>query len=222
MLESRQIRAARALLNWSEEDLASATGIHLSSIKDVESNLSIPCQTTLLSIQDTFEKAGIEFLLGNGVRPRKQPVMMLHGVGAYWALLDDITKTLAESGGEVCVLGMDEARVAQALDHDPLEGGEKLSRYVMSLQKNRLRSRSIIKTGDTNIMAPISWYRSVSEDYFAPQPLYIYANKVGILHLGPPFKAIIYDNPEIAAALRKTFNFIWDHAEPLQILRQTA
>jgi transcriptional regulator with XRE-family HTH domain len=220
MLESRQIRAARALLNWSEEDLANAANVGLTSVQSLEAQQSDVC--TLMEVQDAFEKAGVEFLLGNGVRMRKQEVIMLHGAEAYWSLLDDVYMTVMEKGGEVCVLGIDESRVASALDSNPAEGGEKLSRHITRLQKNRISCRKIIREGDNHIIAPMSWYRSIPEEFFSPNPLYIYGGKIGILHFGPPFKAIVYENPAISASLQKFFNFIWTKASPLQLLRQTA
>ena len=37
MIDYRQIRAARALLNWSQADLARASGLATSSVKNIES-----------------------------------------------------------------------------------------------------------------------------------------------------------------------------------------
>jgi transcriptional regulator with XRE-family HTH domain len=221
MIESRQIRAARALLNWSEEDLANAAGMDVATLQGYDGGPNNDTQT-LIEIQDAFEKSGVEFLLGNGVRMRKQEATLLHGTDAYWAMLDDIYQTSKETGGEVCVLGIDEARVAQALDSDPYEGGEKLSKHINRLQKARIPCRKIIREGDYNIVAPLSWYRSIPGEFFSPNPMYIYGSKLGILHLGTPFKAVILDNPEIAGTLKRFFNFVWQKADPLQIQQNSA
>src|SRR6185369_14319858 len=109
---------------------------------------------------------------------------------------------------------------AQALDSNPVEGGEKLSKHITRLQKNRLSCRKIIREGDENIIAPMSWYRSIPEEFFSPNPLYIYGTKIAILHMGPPFKAVILDNAEVAESLKRFFNFVWLKADPLQIIQQ--
>lgn len=58
-----QIRAARVMLGWSQEDLPKLSVVSLPSIKRIEpgdQDLSIQFGT-LRKIQSAFEKAGIEF-----------------------------------------------------------------------------------------------------------------------------------------------------------------
>ena len=79
MLFGAQIRAARALLGWRQEELAKASGIGTATIQRIEKSDG-PIGgyvTTLMRIQSAFEKAGIQFLDddsagGIGVRFRKQ------------------------------------------------------------------------------------------------------------------------------------------------------
>ncbi len=217
MIEPRQIRAARALLTWSQSDLAKASGIAVSSIKNVENDITVARRDTLADIQEAIEKAGVEFLPNAGVRMKEQTITVMRGKDGYWNLLDDVYHTLVKSGGEVCILGLDETEVSNALDHSSDEGVEKLANHVARLEKNRLTERLIIRRGDKNIVAPLSWYRCIPEQYFSPCPLYVYGDKIAILYLGPPFKAVIYDNPEIARALKKLFDFVWDKSEAIKI-----
>ncbi len=64
MITSAQIRAARALLNWSRAELAHESGIGLSALMRLESSEGIPGGhiKTLDTVQRTFELAGIEFI----------------------------------------------------------------------------------------------------------------------------------------------------------------
>jgi transcriptional regulator with XRE-family HTH domain len=64
MLESAQIRAARALLGWRQEDLSSASGVGTATIQRIEkSNRPITGYvSTLVRIQEAFEQAGIQFI----------------------------------------------------------------------------------------------------------------------------------------------------------------
>ncbi|MFX8860266.1 helix-turn-helix transcriptional regulator, partial [Acinetobacter baumannii] len=64
MIDIRQIRAARALLNWSQADLARASSMATSSIKNVESESSSARRETIAQIRDTFTLNGVEFLPG--------------------------------------------------------------------------------------------------------------------------------------------------------------
>ena len=71
MITSEQIRAARAFLKWSANDLAEHSGIGISTIKRLELQPGVPSvdAKTLGSIQKTLETAGIEFLGSPDDRP---------------------------------------------------------------------------------------------------------------------------------------------------------
>ena len=58
-----QIRAARALLGWSQSQLASAAGIGLATLQRIEQSEGMMKGNfaTVLKIQNALEKAGIHF-----------------------------------------------------------------------------------------------------------------------------------------------------------------
>ena len=64
MITSDQIRAARALLRWSSNDLADASGIGSATIKRLEVQTGVPAvhAKTLQAIQLALESAGIQFV----------------------------------------------------------------------------------------------------------------------------------------------------------------
>jgi len=70
-LSSAQIRAARALIRWSAEDLANETTLSVTTIRRAELAES---ETSLTSANDrairqTLEAAGVEFIDENGGGP---------------------------------------------------------------------------------------------------------------------------------------------------------
>lgn len=77
MITSAQIRAARALLDWSREVLSSHSGVGISALMRLENAEGIPSGNikTFEAVQNAFENAGIEFIGtpddGPGVRLRK-------------------------------------------------------------------------------------------------------------------------------------------------------
>jgi predicted transcriptional regulator len=81
MVTTRQMRAARALLGWSQQDVVDRTGIGLNTINDIERGVRDPRKSTWDKIVQTFRDAGVEFVGdgqasltgGEGVRLRKQP-----------------------------------------------------------------------------------------------------------------------------------------------------
>jgi transcriptional regulator with XRE-family HTH domain len=64
----RQLKAARTLIGWSQEKLASAAGISLPTIKRLEAaeGLLGGRETTAQKIKNALEKAGVEFINENG------------------------------------------------------------------------------------------------------------------------------------------------------------
>jgi transcriptional regulator with XRE-family HTH domain len=69
-ITSAQIRAARALLNWSARQLSQYSGVSLSTIQRAEGAEAVPGvhEQTLAAIKASFERSGIEFLELTGVR----------------------------------------------------------------------------------------------------------------------------------------------------------
>ena len=63
MISASQIRAARALLGWSGEDLAERCGISLKTLRRYEPQNGIPIGSTktLLRIEAVLKDHGIEF-----------------------------------------------------------------------------------------------------------------------------------------------------------------
>ena len=66
-LSPAQCRAARALLNWTQEDLVEHCKITKKTIADFERGATQPRTQTLTQIRASFEAAGIELL--NAQRP---------------------------------------------------------------------------------------------------------------------------------------------------------
>lgn len=63
-----QIRAARALLRWTAEDLAKSVGVGIMTVRRAEAEDGQPSITVanLKLIRITLEDAGIEFIPENG------------------------------------------------------------------------------------------------------------------------------------------------------------
>jgi len=74
LITSAQIRAARAMLDWSREQLSDNSSIGISALMRLESAEGVPSGNikTFEAVQKAFEKAGIEFIgspeEGAGVR----------------------------------------------------------------------------------------------------------------------------------------------------------
>jgi DNA-binding Xre family transcriptional regulator len=64
LITTPQIRAARALLRWSANDLSDKSGVGISTIKRLEVMDGVPAIniSTMVAIQRALENAGVEFV----------------------------------------------------------------------------------------------------------------------------------------------------------------
>lgn len=64
MITSDQIRAARALLRWSAEELANKAQLGVATIRRIEADEGVPSSNarTIDILQKTLETAGVEFV----------------------------------------------------------------------------------------------------------------------------------------------------------------
>jgi predicted transcriptional regulator len=64
MITAEQMRAARALLRWSAQNLADHSGVNWKTIQRLESGVGIPASRTknLMRIRQVLEDAGVIFI----------------------------------------------------------------------------------------------------------------------------------------------------------------
>jgi DNA-binding XRE family transcriptional regulator len=63
MLTPELTRAARALLDWTQDQLAQKSNLGLSTVKDFEAGRRTPAVNNLAGIQTALENAGIRFVV---------------------------------------------------------------------------------------------------------------------------------------------------------------
>jgi transcriptional regulator with XRE-family HTH domain len=69
MITPAQCRAARALLDWSQQELANHAGVGIVTVHQLEARLSRPRRATFDVIRRALEAAGVEFIDENGGGP---------------------------------------------------------------------------------------------------------------------------------------------------------
>lgn len=65
MVSGAQIRAARALLGWTQEELSSAAGISERALRSVEGEGLGTTLRTFQKLQDALEGAGVSFTMSD-------------------------------------------------------------------------------------------------------------------------------------------------------------
>jgi DNA-binding transcriptional regulator YiaG len=66
-MSPEQSRAARAWLDWSQQELAAKASVSLSTVRDFEKGRRIPIANNLTAMRAALEAAGIAFV--DGVAP---------------------------------------------------------------------------------------------------------------------------------------------------------
>ena len=61
-ISASQCRAARALLNWTQGDLAEASGVSKRAIADFETGNRRPIAATLTVLRQALESGGVQFV----------------------------------------------------------------------------------------------------------------------------------------------------------------
>ena len=75
MISGTQVRAARAILDWSVRDLAMRAFVGIAAVNLIEGADVLPSENSgqLAAVRATLEAAGIEFLEGNVTARRTPP-----------------------------------------------------------------------------------------------------------------------------------------------------
>lgn len=208
MITKEQCRAARGLLDWTQQDLADAAGMSKTAINNFERGTSDVRAESLHAIRKAFENADIEFIGTYGVHQRSDTVRILKGDDALPALWDDIFMTLRDSGGEVLIANLDEKRT-----HDM--HAKALERHLQRLHDHGISERLLVCEGDTFTVQPQHYYRSVPREiYEAGMSSFIYGDKVA-LQLWNQSLILIVQSPDASRAEAKRFETLWNTAKPL-------
>jgi transcriptional regulator with XRE-family HTH domain len=69
MITASQCRAARGLLDWTQQELADAARVGVATVRLFEGEETETRQATLVVLRQAFEVAGVEFIDENGGGP---------------------------------------------------------------------------------------------------------------------------------------------------------
>ena len=210
MISREQIKAARAMLDWSQKLLAEKCAtVSEPTIKLIESGKVNSTDATLSAIKLTLESAGIEFTPQNGVRFRDDLLTVLEKMdereNIYVRLLDDIYHTVQGRYGEVLFSFVNQALSPQ----------EVVDRQLL-IRKAGTTMRFLVRHGDTYLRYPLDEYRYLPKGSYLNNSIVVYGDKVAFV-INRLDKIIIIHDPDAAEIKRMEFNLIWGIGEkPVQ------
>ncbi|AUA57472.1 Plasmid maintenance system antidote protein [Achromobacter spanius] len=103
-LTPKHVRAARALLAWSQQDLAKAAKVATSTVADFERGSRTPVANNAQAIRSALENAGIRFLPTGAVIGPAVPMMqpsIRPGTPVRWVNADDLAMWAQRTDGPV-------------------------------------------------------------------------------------------------------------------------
>jgi transcriptional regulator with XRE-family HTH domain len=210
MITGPQSAAARALLKWTLADLSRESGLATATLTDFENAKRPSSSETIQKITSAFDRAGIMFTEGEGVRKRSYEIRTLRGRQGFWEFYDDIYATIKETGGEMLMHNVDESLFTKWL-------GDKIPSHRERMHKlGNFSQKIIIREGDMNFAVnyKTSEYRWADKKEFSSMPFYLYGEKLAmILFEQDNVSVFIIDQPQIAQSYRGLFLAAWEKAK---------
>lgn len=210
-LSGKQIKAARAMLDWSRADLAVMSGISEPNITRLEAGGDARADT-MRKLNDAFQNHGIVFTINGGVEPVRPDLRTYQTPDGLRAFMDDVYNVVKEYGGDVVLTGVVEKIFSDTLGTE----FDDMHMQRMALLKN-YTMRCLIEDGDQNFISnEYCQYRWVRSEQFKSVPFYVYGNKVAFIQFDVPVDApliVVLQSKAIADTFRSQFEGMWKIAK---------
>lgn len=190
------IRAARALLNWTLQDLSRQCGIHWVSLQRIEAGKQKPEIDNLKAIYDALLRGGAK-ITDKGVEEVSQSVTIFQD---FLAVLDDVENMLSP-GDELLQHCADERRSTP-----------EVTARLHDFEAKGLRLRFTLRAGDDFMTTGPDNYRWIDPEYFATaEVMLVYADRT-VLHVAgnDSDTFVMIREARLADAMRRQFDYWWD------------
>jgi transcriptional regulator with XRE-family HTH domain len=208
VITSRQIRAARGLIGWTQADLAEAAGLSRSTIAGIEKDTANPTVDIVNRIRTVLENSQVEFLAQDGVRIRHPMIYQDDLPDANRRLLEDIYHVSSQfkfktGKSDILIFGLREEAAQKSV-------GDYLTAHVDRLKEAGLHEKILCGPDTYTFVAPRSSYRRLPELDVSQSPIHIYGDKIAVVHWRPKEVVITIESELIASAFRAMFYQIWN------------
>ena len=204
-----QIRAARALIGWSQGELAQESGLSQTGIARIENGTNQPNSSTIGKITSAFDRADVEFIGETGVKKRVGEVRTLRGADGFRAFMDDVFETVRHQGGEICVFNVDEKNWIKWM------GQENYDRHAQRMKSidTPYNFKIIVEENDWFFIAnEVAEYRWFPKELFDKQSFYAYGNKLAFLNFtDSDVQVMILEQSKFSDGFRVLFNVAWNN-----------
>jgi len=210
-LSPSQLRAARALLNWSRADLAQKTGISEQTIHRFENSSNVPTGKTSSLLLRIFDKHGIEFSENNGVRTKPNNIRIYEGIDGFNDFFELFYSQLETTGGDSCLNIYDESSLSKC--RKDREGHRKRMKSI--IDKGRATFRILTTKSDFHTYG-YAQFRWQPQQIPIPTGFSVFGDYLALISLvdeTSPHIVVVHSAP-IAEGHRQSFNLAWENADP--------
>lgn len=213
VIHSRQIKAARALLDWSQEKLAKVSSLSIATVRKLEVGNISPRGTTNTLIRRAFEGAGLEFIEPFGVRQRPEEITVFQGEEGARDFWDDVYETSQKMRAEIVQVWPTLRQMTRLIGDYKTVHAERM----LSLKEDV--PVKCILTEDNEFLPFPGYvdYRFLSSKYIDSVQFYVYGDKYAVIPFSnsSDYKIIVIQSREASASFRRQFHSMWDRATPL-------
>lgn len=210
MVSLAQIKAARALLGWTQTDLARATRLHQNAIYKIENGRTSPRQRTLQVIQKALEEAGICFKGDFGVELKRESLQIIkfEGPSFIHQINQDVLMTVRETHDEVLDVFHDQSLFG-TIDASEAE------RFVREKIRLGFPERIIVPKGYDRFFLPKTDYRCLSQEDIGQVSWVVYRDKFALIDW-QAHEVVVIRSRALSETFRRQFEFLWRKAKPIQ------
>ncbi len=201
---SGKIRAGRAYLEWTQEQLAAFSDLSVQAIQKIERGESSPTTRTRNKIIRAFDKHGITFT-DKGVEYTENPIFFVEGTtheNTYLQLLEDVLEHLeGVKEPELLIMYADD-RVSPP----------SVNNLYRKMIKSGIKIRQLVEDGNSYLLGALEDYRYVPKQYFINRVTLVYGDRTAST-TSDILKACIKVDAIDAGIQRNTFNILWSVLE---------
>ena len=200
-----QIKAARALLKWTQKDLAKHAGLNDDQVQNFEASRSRSLEV-LEAMHQAFTINGIEFTDGEGVKKKMNHVYTLQGRESFLRFFDAMYEEVQHIK-ELYACNVDEKLFDKWL-------GEVSDDHTRRMELiNGLVCLTLVEEGkDYFPCESYTEYKWVKKAHFEPSPFYVFGDKVAIIVYEDDVSIIVINHPDVAKSYKKQFLLAWETA----------
>lgn len=215
MISASQIRAARALLDWSQDDLADAAQLSRTTVRTVELGYAARAGN-IHEIRKALEMNGIEFLDGDGVRRQPEGKRDFTGANSCDRFFDSVLQSVKQDRSELICFIESQNMLTKISGSTRRTNLERLEDVHRATGVKCFISDTIAPT----FALPNFEIRIIREDSSVfPMSCFAFSNQLVLAYLDSNlhFSFAVFQKASFVQRCQNYFLPRWDSAKPLQL-----